>query len=794
MNLAAVALLLWLSPSPAPLSSRSSSPPAPLSSRSSSPPAPLGRLEAVHHGRASAPFDPNLYRSAVDTEVTYDDRIAEIYDDGYGPQAYAQFEAALAPFGAWIDDAALGRVWAPSAAVVGPGFSPYATNGSWVLTEYGWTWDTAWTWGWAPFHYGRWTVLDKRGWVWVPGTLWGPAWVAWRAGRHYVGWAPLPPRGMHLGRPIGPRSPWRFVPADALGRASLPFVPLPMVPPIFVRTIALSNVRSIKVGSLGVRVTAGPIRKKGCCGGPQPTPAPLASAAPSALPRLDDPAAPGRPPRVASVDRGGRPRADPHPSLADARLLTTISERMQSSAADQGIDPRGGERGRVLALVRRFGWNATSFQVLEPGYCYFFLDAEACVAYVDTGRAWVAAGAPLAEETRMIEVAAAFVAAARAAGRRACFFATEARFAALVTLRSFLVGEQAIWDPAGWAAALRGSRSLREQLRRARAKGVRVRAMDTDQATAPGHPTRGAMVALVERWQRTRELAPLGFLARVEPLALLPDQRLFLAERDGALVALLSVAPICGREGWLLQNLLRAPDAPNGTAETLIDRAMRDALCEERTVVTLGLAPLAGGVGAPLRLARTAGAALYNFEGLRAFKAKLMPARWDPIYVSFPPETGPGRALVDVLGAFARGGLLRFGLRTLLRGPAVIVTLLATLLVPWTVLLATVESGRWFPHPAVKWAWVGFDALLAAGLFALRARWRDRLARLLTAAIGADAVLTAIEGAWWNVPRASGILAKIALAAAVAAPALAFLVLARTSIRRSASRSAAPIA
>jgi hypothetical protein len=30
--------------------------------------------------------------------------------------------------------------------------------------------------------------------VWVPGRDWGPAWVSWRTGGDYVGWAPLPPR------------------------------------------------------------------------------------------------------------------------------------------------------------------------------------------------------------------------------------------------------------------------------------------------------------------------------------------------------------------------------------------------------------------------------------------------------------------------------------------------------------------------------------------------------------------------------------------------------------------------
>jgi len=450
------------------------------------------------------------------------------------------------------------------------------------------------------------------------------------------------------------------------------------------------------------------------------------------------------------------------------------------------------ERARVLALVRRFGWNATSFQVLEPGYRYFFPDGDACVAFVDTGRAWVAAGAPLAAEERFADVAAAFCGAARAAGRRACFFATEDRFRDRVAMRALLVGEQPVWEPAGWDAVLRDSPSLREQLRRARAKGVRVQAIDPGAHGEAEAPLREAMAGVVSRWLRSRELAPLGFLAHVEPLALLPDRRLFLAERAGAAVGLLSVAPIYGREGWLLQNLMRSPDAPNGTGELLFDHAMREAHACGRTLVTLGLAPLAGRVPRPLRLARSASGGLFNFAGLHAFKAKLRPTRWDAVYLSFPDHVSGPRAIVDTLAAFARGKLWRFALATLARGPALVVRLLGLLLVPWTVLLACAEPGRWFPHPAVKWSWVAFDALLVAGLFALHRRWRPRLARLLVAAIAADAIVTAIEGLCWNAPRAAGAASHAVIATAMLAPALATFVLAAAIRRRDKPVRAAP--
>jgi hypothetical protein len=226
--------------------------------------------------------DPNVYAASLDTEVTYDNSLAQGYDDGYGPRAFAQFEAALAPYGAWIDDPALGRVWVPSLAIVGVDFAPYATNGFWVLTEYGWTWRSGWEWGWAPFHYGRWAMRGACQWCWIPGTLWGPAWVSWRQGRDYVGWAPLPPRGIRLGRPIGPRSPWRFITNANLGAPLLSLVPLRTVPSIFGRTAAVSRGRLLSDGGLSVKVPIGPPAGPG---GPADDPS-LATSAPGARPRL----------------------------------------------------------------------------------------------------------------------------------------------------------------------------------------------------------------------------------------------------------------------------------------------------------------------------------------------------------------------------------------------------------------------------------------------------------------------------------------------------------------------------
>jgi len=431
-------------------------------------------------------------------------------------------------------------------------------------------------------------------------------------------------------------------------------------------------------------------------------------------------------------------------------------------------------RERVFELLQRHGWNATSFQVLEPGFSYFF-DGDACVAYVETRDAWVAAGAPIAAEADIARTCQRFCDAAREAGKSACFFGTEARFATTTQLPQLCIGEQPIWDPQNWEAVLKGSRSLREQLRRARAKGVVIRDVHASELDE-GTPLRAQIDALVARWLASRRMAPMGFLVGVELFGHAQARRYIVAEKDGQLLALLAAVPVFARQGWLIEDLLRDPRAPNGTAELLVDAAMRAFVSTGSRYVTLGLAPLAGEVHGLLRTARSWGAVLYDFDGVRAFKARLRPDRWDPVYLAYPSGS-PVRAMLAALSAFAGGGLVRFGLQTVLRGPPVIVRLLAALLIPWTLGLALVDPGRWFPGREIQAGWIAFDLVLCVALFSLSRVWRTWLAWALAGAITLDATLTLVEALSFNAPRVHSVPAAVAVATAVLAPLVASAVL-----------------
>jgi hypothetical protein len=133
---------------------------------------------------------------------------------------YNDFYDALNPYGRWMDYSTYGRVWICNEA----GFSPYSTRGHWAYTDFGWTWVSYYDWGWAPFHYGRWIFDGAYGWLWIPGYEWAPAWVSWRSGGGYYGWAPLGPGfNISINESFGaiPAEHWCFLPNRYMGQTNI---------------------------------------------------------------------------------------------------------------------------------------------------------------------------------------------------------------------------------------------------------------------------------------------------------------------------------------------------------------------------------------------------------------------------------------------------------------------------------------------------------------------------------------------------------------------------------------------
>jgi phosphatidylglycerol lysyltransferase len=197
---------------------------------------------------------------------------------------------------------------------------------------------------------------------------------------------------------------------------------------------------------------------------------------------------------------------------------------------------------------------------------------------------------------------------------------------------------------------------------------------------------------------------------------------------------------------------------------------MRDIADAGSRYATLGLAPLSGNIPPWLRWVRRLGNRFYTFKGLRNFKEKLRPNRWEPIFLCYPPGQNTLPALFDAASAFAPEGPARFAAEALVRTPDPALKLLTALLVPWMLLLATPLAAPFFPSEAVRWSWVAFDVGLLAFLIRLTRRWTHTLAAVLATIITADAGLTLLQAVLFNVRRASSLAGAVAIGVGLLGP------------------------
>ena len=176
---------------------------------------------------------------------------------------FQTFYDELSPYGDWIDYPEYGYTWRPR---LGSDFRPYSTNGNWVYADESWMWNSGYDWGWAPFHYGRWFQDPYYGWMWVPGYDWSPAWVSWRGGGDYYGWAPIRP-GISISIGFGNYNPpydyWTFAPSRYMNSPYISryYHPFRNNVTIFNRTTIINNYYgNNRGGSRGGYYTNGPRR------------------------------------------------------------------------------------------------------------------------------------------------------------------------------------------------------------------------------------------------------------------------------------------------------------------------------------------------------------------------------------------------------------------------------------------------------------------------------------------------------------------------------------------------------
>jgi phosphatidylglycerol lysyltransferase len=342
----------------------------------------------------------------------------------------------------------------------------------------------------------------------------------------------------------------------------------------------------------------------------------------------------------------------------------------------QAPDPTG----ELLRLQTLYGHNPHSLVSIAPGAMLWSTpDIDGAIIYGEFGRVWLAAGDPLAPLEEMGELARQFGAFAKRKNRVVAFVPSSAEFARMVVPKDFVavkVGASPYFDLQTWNPRGDSAKKIRAGVNQAHRAGVIVEAV----ADGVDELLKKETAQLCLHWLGSRRSATtFGWLVALDPFLHSEYKKYFTARVDGKLVGFLAASPIPARKGWYLEDVLREPAAPQGTATLLVVEALATLKAEGATLATLGTSPLStdGPVDIPIEhrvvsraldVASRRLAGFYNFEGLRRFKGKFVPSWWESEYalgqrgVTMPPRVGHA-----IVRALVPGGLTQILTRQALR-------------------------------------------------------------------------------------------------------------------------------
>jgi lysylphosphatidylglycerol synthetase-like protein (DUF2156 family) len=354
-----------------------------------------------------------------------------------------------------------------------------------------------------------------------------------------------------------------------------------------------------------------------------------------------------------------------------ARINFALAERRRRHTPDP--------TGELLRLQTLYGYNAHSLASIAPGAeVWSTPDIDGAIIYGEFGRVWLAAGEPLASAEERAELAREFAVLAKRKNRVAAFVPTTADFASQLVPGKFSavkVGASPYFDLQAWNPRGDSAKHMRAGVNQARRAGVEVQIV-----VDPSEDLRKETAELCLSWLASRRSATtFGWLVALDPFVHADYKKYFAARVDGRLVGFLAASPITARRGWYLEDVIRQPEAPPGTATLLVAEALKKLKEEGAALATLGTAPLAtdGPNVLPTEyriIARTLEAAshrfgsFYNFHGLRRFKGKFVPSWWESDYALVQRGvTVPPRVAHAIVRALVPGGFTQLLTRQALR-------------------------------------------------------------------------------------------------------------------------------
>jgi phosphatidylglycerol lysyltransferase len=345
-------------------------------------------------------------------------------------------------------------------------------------------------------------------------------------------------------------------------------------------------------------------------------------------------------------------------------LLLAALARLMGHAPHETAEPSDADLDAAGAAIARQTATSPYLVYLRDKAVLFDEQRSAFVMYGVQGRTWVALGDPVGSAEQLAPLVRLFLERCDDFGGMPVFYeishAHLHRYAD-VGLTFVKLGEEARVDLTTFTLEGGHARSYRQVIRRLEKDGATFRIVPPDQVAGLMEQLR----TVSDDWLKMRAGAEKGFsLGSFKPDYLLRFP-VAVIEQAGRVVAFATLWPGLQRVELSVDLMRFDHRAPRDVMEALFVHVMIWGKEQGYQWFSLGMAPLSGFETSPVaplwnRVAAFMyehGEAVYNFQGLRAYKEKFNPV-WQPRYLAYPGGLRLPRVLADV-SALIAGGYLR---------------------------------------------------------------------------------------------------------------------------------------
>jgi phosphatidylglycerol lysyltransferase len=286
---------------------------------------------------------------------------------------------------------------------------------------------------------------------------------------------------------------------------------------------------------------------------------------------------------------------------------------------------------------------------------------SAFVMFAVQGRTWVALGDPVGPEERLTDLVRIFLERCADFGGTPVFY--EVTTAHLHRYADFgltfvKLGEEAKVDLTTFSLEGPQAAKYRQLLRRLEKDRGQFRIVEP--AGVPA--IMGALRAVSDDWLAAKAGGEKGFSMGFFDQEYLSRFPIAVIERDGQIVAFANLWRGAQQVELSVDLMRYHRAAPRDVMETLFVHLMQWGQQQGYQRFALGMAPLSGFEQSPLApiwnrigaFVYEHGQAVYNFQGLRAYKQKFNPV-WEPHYLAYPGGLRLPRILADVAALVAGG-------------------------------------------------------------------------------------------------------------------------------------------